>query len=414
MGRPVASTAAAVVVTWLLIGSRTNAQDPPGHAPPDPPESAQDGPEEEARQDDGAPRSFHVGGYIEAFWQWNTNDPDNGITHFRGFDNRHNTFTLANVVLDVEWDHEGTVGRIALQVGHTGSTYYGAEPRLPGGEATSATSADLWRFVQEAQAGYRFDVGGGLLVSAGLFLSPVGPEDIAIRNDWNWSRSNLFFGLPFYHTGVRATYFIDDAWTVSLAGYNGWNSVVDNNREKSIAAKVTYTQPRRLDASLTYFTGVERDDGAPEGRAWRHLLDVHATWYALPWLSLLGHVDVGVEPNAFGTSGWFAAAMSGRVRILPQLFAVARGDVFYEHVAGGFDSGASPIFWPVPWVSSGTLTLDYRPHPHVSFRLEFRHDHAAGDMYFGGPVQGDGTDGDPFIPNRRTQNTITVGATAWY
>jgi hypothetical protein len=405
MGSRLLRMAAASAVSLLLAGPLEAQEE--GEGGDDPATTAP------AEAEAPVPRPFHVGAYVEAFYQWNTNDPDNGITHFRGFDNRHNTFTLANVVLDATWDHRDFVGRIALQVGHTGNTYYGAEPVAPSAEATPGTDAGLWQFVQEAHAGYRFDVGGGLLVSAGLFLSPVGPEDIAIHGNWNWSRSNLFFGLPFYHTGVRAQYFIDDAWTVSLAAYNGWNSVVDNNREKSIAARVTRTT-RDLALSITYFTGVERPSGAPEGRAWRHLLDVHATWHVLPWLSLLGHVDGGVEPNAFGTSGWLASAVYGRARIVPQLFAVLRADVFREWVAGGFETGASPIFWPVPWVTSGTVTLDYRPHPHISFRLEYRHDHAAGDIYFGGEVQGQGTDDDPFQPNRRRQNTLTVGATAWY
>lgn len=395
----------ALVAASVLVAEPVDAQAPEVAGEP-----AAAAPTEPA---EGDTRPFHVGGYVEAFWQWNFNDPDNGITDFRGFDNRHNTFTLANVVLDMDWDYQGFVGRIALQVGHTGNTYYGAEPALPASSATPSTDADLWRFVQEANVGYRFDVGGGLLVQAGLFLSPVGPEDLAIRDHWNWSRSNLFFGLPFYHTGARATYLVDDAWAVTLAVYNGWNSVVDNNREKSIAAQVT-RRSQDLELSMTYFTGVERPDGAPEGRAWRHLWDVHATWHALPWLSLLAHVDGGVEPNAFGTSAWFASALYGRARIIPQLFAVVRGDVFYERVAGGFDTGASPIFWPVPWVASGTMTLDYRPHPKVSFRLEFRHDHAAGDLYFAGAVQGEGTEAEPFVPNRRSQNTLTLGATAWY
>jgi len=51
----------------------------------------------------------------------NFNNPSNGITNFRGFDNRHNTFSLSNVALDATWDHENLVGRLTLQVGHTAS-----------------------------------------------------------------------------------------------------------------------------------------------------------------------------------------------------------------------------------------------------------------------------------------------------
>ena len=45
-----------------------------------------------------------LGAYVETLYQWNFNRPSNRITNYRGFDNRHDTFTLANVALDAQWD----------------------------------------------------------------------------------------------------------------------------------------------------------------------------------------------------------------------------------------------------------------------------------------------------------------------
>lgn len=361
---------------------------------------------------DTAPNPFVLGGYAEALYQWNFNNPSNGITNFRGFDNRHNTFTLSNVALDAAWDYQGLVGRLTLQVGHTPSTYYLSEPSAPGASGANASDAELWKYLQQAYAGYRFGVGRGLTVTAGLFLSPIGPESIAVHDNWNWSRSNLFFGLPFYHTGVRASYALTDEWTVTLAGYNGWNSVVDNNDEKSVSAQLTYERSD-VSASLLYFGGIERPQGAPEGRAWRHLFDSHVTWQAAPWLSLRAHANGGFEPNEFGVSAWAAGALYARFRVVDQLSFAVRGDVFYEHAAENAVGRAAPIFWPAPWVSSGTATVDYRPHERVSFQLEYRHDHAGADMYFGGNVAGD-SGATPFVANRASQDTLTIGATTWF
>lgn len=354
-----------------------------------------------------APVAF--GGYVEAFYQWNFDDPSNGISNFRGFDNRHNTFTLSNVALDAAWDHEGLVGRLTLQIGHTPSTYYLSEPGSPGANGANASDAELWKYVQQAYAGYRFGLGGGLTVTAGLFLSPIGPESMAVRDNWNWSNSNLFFGLPFYHTGVRASYALTDEWAVTVAGYNGWNSVVDNNDEKSVSVQLNLERPD-VSASLLYFGVVERLRGATEGRAWRHLLDSHVTWHATERLSLRAHSNGGIEPNAFGASAWAAGALYARYRIFAPLFCAVRGDVFLEHLGESAVGRASAIFWPAPWVASGTATLDYRPHERVSFRLELRHDHAGADLYFGGSVVGDGAV-TPFVANRVSQDTLTLGAT---
>lgn len=355
---------------------------------------------------------FTIGGYAEASYQWNFNAPENGITNFRGYDNRHNTFTLSNVALDAQWDAHDVVGRLTLQVGHTPSTYYASEPSFRGAGGANVSGAELWKYLQQAYVGYRFGVAEGLTVSAGLFLSPIGPESIAVRDDWNWSRSNLFFALPAYHTGLRATLAATKEWAVTLAGYNGWNSVVDNNAEKSISAQATFTRSDLVFSILT-FSGVERPEGAPEGRGWRHLIDGHVTWNATAWFSLLGHADAGLEPTTFGLSTWAAGALYARFQIAPPLFFAVRGDAFYEHAAADEHGAGAPIFFPTPWVASATATVDVRPHQQVSFRLELRHDRAAGDIYFGGSVDGDG-DAEPYVPNRAAQTTVTGGATAWF
>lgn len=359
-----------------------------------------------------APNQFTLVGYAEALYQWNFNNPSNGITNFRGFDSRHNTFTLSNIALGVAWDHQRLVGRLTLQVGHTPSTYYLGEPDAPGASGANASDAGLWKYLQQAYTGYRFGAGRGLAVTAGLFLSPVGPESIAVHDNWNWSRSNLFFGLPFYHTGVRATYALSDEWTATMAGYNGWNSVVDNNGEKSVSVQLSYDRAE-VSASLLYLGGVERPSGAPEGRAWRHLFDSHVTWHATSRLSLRVHANGGFEPNIFGTSAWVASAIYARFRVIEQLFFAVRSDVFYEHVGGNSSRRAMPIFWPAQWIDSETATLDYRPHERASFQLEYRRDHASADMYFGGNVAGDGSE-TPFVVNRVSQDTLTLGATTWF
>lgn len=356
-------------------------------------------------------RCFTPVAYVEAYYQWNVRRPENGITDYRGFDNRHDSFTLSNVALGATWDVEDVVGAVVLQVGSTPDTYSLAEPSAPGGTAANASDREVWKYVQQANVGYRFAIPRPLLVQAGLFLSPIGPEGIAVKDDWNWSRSNLFFGLPFYHTGVRATYGATDAWSVTAAVYNGWNSVVDNNDEKSLSASVGYTGDT-LTASALYFVGVERPEGAAEGRAWRHLFDAHATWTPNDWLALLGHADAGFEPNDSGTSWWAAGALAARFHVAEPLYLAARVDAFHETAAASELATAGRIFWPGDWVTSQTATVDVRPHDHVSFRLEVRHDHGDVDMFFRGDVAGDGVT-SPYVADDDAQDTVTLGVTAW-
>lgn len=358
--------------------------------------------------------TYAFGGWAEAYYGYNFNQPSNGITDLRGFDNRHSSFNLSNVVLDAQWDWEGVNGRISLQWGSTGATYYLAETATPVlGSGVGSQSISIWQFVQQAYVGYRIPIGSGLNVQAGLFLSPIGVEAMAVRDNYLYSRSDLFYGFPFYHTGVRIAYALTTELSVSAMVINGWNTVTDNNDEKSFHLQVVWATPGLVTATLNYLGGVERVTGAAEGRAWRHIFDLNATITPTEWLGIQAQATGGFEPNAFGTSAYMAGALTLHFQLIEWLALNARGDFFWERVASNAAGTAASIFWPVEWVSSVTGGIDIRPHDHISFRIEYRHDHASGDAYYAGQVMGDGVT-MPWIRNARSQDTLTIGTTAWF
>ena len=63
-------------------------------------------------------------------------------------------------------------------------------------------------------------------------------------------------------------------------------------------------------------------------------------------------------------------------------------------------------------VGSGTVTLDARPEPNISMRLEYRHDEPAGAVFHRGSValSMDGA----YISNARAQDTLLLGLATWY
>lgn len=381
-----------------------------------------------------------VSGYVEAFWQYNFNRPFNGQTAARGFDTRHNTVSLSNAVVDAAWSlRERVSGRVALQFGLTPETYYAAEPRGPGaGAPPTGLGREVWKFLQQAWVAYVVPVGRGLLLEGGVFLSPIGPEGMAIKDQWNWSRSNLFFGLPFYHTGLRATYSPRPGMNISIAGFNGWNSVVDNNDDKSIAAQFTYAMGSRLTVSALYFGGVERPFGETNGRGWRNLFDTWAQLNATSWLSFMVHANGGFEPvyageatgrgDWRGLQWWAAGALYARARPFRWAYVAVRGDVLVESIAdeplasGGVpDPSRRPqvIFFSsdrvaASRVASMTATLDLRPFDNVSIRAEYRHDNADAPIYYDDNNLARPGVAPELIGRRATQNTVTIGMTAWY
>src|SRR5262245_43411714 len=128
--RPRAENVILALLVLVVASRRAGAQTAPLIPPaPPPPALAVQAPPEPAKESAPAAK---LAGYVEASYAYNFNRPSNGITNFRGFDNRHDTFTLGNVVLDGSFDHKSLVGRLALQVGQTPNTYYLSEPKFAG------------------------------------------------------------------------------------------------------------------------------------------------------------------------------------------------------------------------------------------------------------------------------------------
>jgi hypothetical protein len=354
-------------------------------------------------------------GYVEAYYAYNFARPSNRITNYRGYDNRSNTFSITNAVIGAGWESGDITGKVVLQVGSTASTEYLSEPALAGTSAVNATGPDVWKFIQEAYVGSKVPHVPALVLQAGVFLAPVGCEAFAVKDNWNWSRSNLFFGLWNYQTGARANYDLTADWSLYIGVYNGWNSVVDNNAYKSIQASVVHRLADKLLAQFLYFGGIERPNPSPEGNAWRNDFDLYARWDAVDWLSVMANVNAGFEPNQFGTSSWYAGAVYARVRPVSWLFASLRGDRFWEHLASNASGTAAPIFWGgASWVSELTVSVEVKPSGSLASFVEYRHDQAESPSYFRGSVVGSGTSLAPFVANSKTQDTVTIGATTWF
>lgn len=353
------------------------------------------------------PPAVTVSGYLEAFYQLNFNNPDNLVTAYRGFDNRSNSFTLEDAVLDVAAQRGPVLARIALQVGHAPASYYLTEPVIPAQAGTGSSGPELWRFIQQAYIGYKIPAGRGLLAEAGIFLSPIGLENLPKKDQWNWSRSDLFFALPYYHAGVRFTYPFTDRLSGVLYVVNGWNDIVNTNPYPCFASVLSYAIPDSIAVTGLYFGGVERPTGKPEGQPWRHLFDLTATWTPMPWLAFAGEADAGWEPDPLGTTRWHAWALYGRLQGPHGLALAARADVFHDDPA----PGTTRLFFPASTVMSQTLTLEAKPESNLLVRLEGRRDQASSPIYFRGQVQ---TVAGVGIATAKTQSTLTLAAAAWF
>lgn len=356
-----------------------------------------------------------LGGYAEAYYSWNLAEPENGITNNRWLDEKHNTFTLQTVALDISAERGPFSARVTLMFGPTADRWYFEGARVPDSEtgvvlSPAGYSNETWKHVQMAYAGYEAPLGAGLLLQGGLFPTHVGYEGAAVKDNWNWSRSNLFNFLPFFHVGARVTYPLTNRLSLTAAVYNGWNQATDLNGGKTLSLQTSYVSGKWL-GNLLYLGGPERARGEGYGNPWRNLFDAVAQFDPHPSFSLALHADGGWENSNYGEHAWAAGALYARAKAADWLYFAARGDGIYESI---------PQDEPDSWillgggnhVLSATLTAELRPvGDGFSLRLEYRHDDSDKDVPF---YYRRGFTSTGAQRPSATQDTLTLGLTGWF
>ncbi|MBP6944938.1 outer membrane beta-barrel protein [Patescibacteria group bacterium] len=366
-------------------------------------------------------------GALELVYGAHLGDPSNGIVPYRLNDGRDRTLLLSQLVLALDASYGPVSIRVAAQVGTVGDTYYLGEPFSPGGGTVTDTGATNWRNIQEAFAEF---LTGRIKWGAGVFLSPVGPESMVTNGGSNTplgsetpavanatlSRGLAFYGLPFYHTGVRAIVDLGHGFSLRFWAINGWNSIgLDTNRVPTAVVNFQYGSPR-LSWSILAMVGPERASGAPEGPVVRALFDSWLQWHPAPTLGFVAQLNGGVEPTRFGSSGWMVGSLAARWHPLRWLYIAARGEYFREWMGANETGRANPIFWGgAEAVASATGTIGFRPHAQVLVRLEYRQDWSArAPLFYRSQVMGDGSAMSPYVPNADTQRTVTLSTNVWF
>src|SRR5207253_6287909 len=106
--------------------------------------------------------------------------------------------------------------------------------------ATEPGDKTVLQHIGQAYVSYMAPTGSGLQIDFGKFVTPLGFEVIKTKDDWNYSRGLLFtLAIPFYHSGLRATYNVNDK--LSLAGFvvNGWNNGIATIDKKTLIGQIT-------------------------------------------------------------------------------------------------------------------------------------------------------------------------------
>ncbi len=340
-------------------------------------------------------RTITFGAAFEGYYQFNANRPPDRRVALRAYDQRANSFSIqqAAIVIDAAPDVSANRRfgvRLDLQFGQATDAVQGNPANEP--------RAEIYRHVWQAYGTYIFPVGRGLQVDFGKFASNLGYETNYAKDNQAFSRAYLFNFLPFYHSGVRTTYPVNDKVTLMYMLTNGIQQTEDFNDFKSHHVTAIIKPISTVSWTTSSYTGQEQPDGGkpvgPDGRF--RVIDSYVTYTPTPVWTL--GVDVNRTTNQLESRDpkLSLTGVAGYARY--QFTPAAAVGVRYEHLAdeglfGGLDQRLQEI----------TATLEYTFAEGFLVRGEFRRDWSDEDFFPARAVDA----------RKDHQNTALIGLVWW-
>ncbi|MBI2188949.1 MAG: porin [Acidobacteria bacterium] len=306
-------------------------------------------------------QNIQLGGLADVYYDYNSNKVE-GDAPFRNFDTRHNKarFSMAQLWAAKAPTADSRIGfNVKLNAGHASDLIHGAEPStLAAFDRTGAVA------LQQVYVSYLAPIGSGLQIDAGKYVTQHGAEVIEAKDNWNYSRSLLFaLAIPYYHTGVRASYTVNDKVSFMGTVVNGWNNLEDNNGAKTFGGQVIVKPVPQLSIVQNYMGGAEQTDNNDDVR---HLFDTTVTITATDRISLIGNYDYGKDSLAGSGVSWQGVAGYVKVQATPWLAVIPRVEWFDD--PDGFMTGTSQA------LKDATITGELKFMDNLLWRVEYRRD----------------------------------------
>ncbi|MDE3009972.1 MAG: porin [Pseudomonadota bacterium] len=372
---------ALFMATLLACASIAQAEDAPAAAPAAPAADAK--PAGPTISDILTNSGVELKGYIDVAAEFTDLKSFSAGNPYKVFDADHSGLTMHQAAFTLDkLPKEGFGGLVNVTYGHDANV-------IKSYDTTAGDYLDVTQlFAQYAH--------GPLTVALGKFVTLAGAEVIDSSANTNFSRSLLFGQIPFTHTGVRATYAVDDTTNLIFGVNNGWDQLKDANTQKTVELGVTANPVKPLTLAASLYSGVEPVYGpynyaaayavpltltAQQATAYRTqgnrtLFDFVGTYAASDKLSLVLNVDYAVQENYTNAAGasvdakWYGAALYVNYAIDDSNRISIRGEQLTDDQ--GYRTGLAD--YTSHKDTEITLTYGYSPAKNFELRAEVRAD----------------------------------------
>jgi hypothetical protein len=268
-----------------------------------------------------AARAPTISGFIDATYNYNVNRPSSGVNGMFSYSARHN-----NVALNAA--HLALTGEATAGLTYTVEIDAGTDAVLDTSNYNPMGTDTYKLDVQEAYATYKHDSFG---IRAGKFATFNGIELIESGSNPTISRGYLF-GLaePFTNTGAEVFYQVTEMVDAHVGVVNGWDVMSDNNRGKTILAKVGIVPNKDSLVTVSAYAGPEQLDNTSN---WRETLDITAL-VKISKLDLNLQGNIGREDKAspmMEDATWFGIGVQPLFHVSDKFSVGGRAELFRDN-----------------------------------------------------------------------------------
>lgn len=323
-----------------------------------------------ARSDQAAPRDWTYGGFLDAAYLLDFNDPPNKLFRSRG-----TAWHVDDVYLNMAGAYARKKVHEQSRWGAEVALHTGKDDEIFGFSATAPNIAgsDWLRHVGLANVSYLAPVGKGLTVQGGIFGSLIGYDSLYAKDNFNYTRPWGADFTPYLMLGANASYPFTGKLTGTFFLVNGYWHLANANNVPSSGAQLAFKATPEIAVKETVLWGPHQSDTSLE--FWRFLSDTiverrtDRVVVALDYHFSTEQVDA-VEPFR---AWWMAAQLPMRWNIKGPWIVAVRPEVAWD--SDGRWTLAEQV------VKALTTTLEYRvPYKGANaiVRLEHRVDDSRG------------------------------------
>jgi hypothetical protein len=310
-----------------------------------------------------------IGGYVDAYYGFNFNRPEDGNNPYFVSMSRHNEATINLAYLDLKYTQDRLRARIAPGFGTYMNANYAAEP-------------GALKFLFEANAGVKLFKNKEIWVDFGVFGSPYTNETCVSRDHLMYTQSLAPEYVPYYLAGAKLSLPVNQKLNLYIYLLNGWQQIQDQNKGKSLGTQLEYKPNAKNLLNWNTYIGDERSAAMPDNRM-RYFSDIFWTYNPDGKFTLSTCAYAGIQQRKtigqLSNHLWWQANIVARYKFSKNISLAGRFEYFDDQDAVQITNINNPLsgFRAM----SGGLCFNLNLFNNAMFRLEGRQFYSLDDAF---------------------------------